>query len=75
MNQRYRKVMRLRSRHHRRGHTPWCSCPEMLQAMYLAINRRLRRDPLHVTRVSPTAWAFIHDENPDYAHEDEDEDE
>lgn len=41
MNERYRKQMRLKSRHHRRGHTPFCNCPEMWQALALAMRRRL----------------------------------
>lgn len=39
MNARYRKQMRLRSRHYRRGHTPWCHCPEPRQRMLLAFRR------------------------------------
>jgi hypothetical protein len=35
MNRRYRKTMRLRSRHYRRGHTPWCNCPEVWHAFWM----------------------------------------
>lgn len=31
MNKRYRKARRLRTRHYRNGHTPWCRCPEPWQ--------------------------------------------
>jgi hypothetical protein len=39
MNERYRKQRRLRSRHARRGHTPWCRCPEEITRMLLAVRR------------------------------------
>ncbi|MEV5957264.1 hypothetical protein AB0M11_26445 [Streptomyces sp. NPDC051987] len=39
MNARYRKQMRLRSRHARRGHTPWCRCPEPQQRALIAFRR------------------------------------
>lgn len=41
MNKRYRKQMRLKSRHQRRGHTPFCRCPELWQALALALKRRM----------------------------------
>lgn len=39
MNPRYRKQRRLRSRHTRRGHTPWCQCPEYWDRLVLALRR------------------------------------
>ncbi|WP_432112794.1 hypothetical protein [Streptomyces sp. S1] len=44
MNARYRKAMRLKSRHARRGHTPWCRCPELWQGFALALQRKCRED-------------------------------
>lgn len=61
----YRKARRLQTRHARRGHAPWCFCPEVRQAMSLAIKRRQRRDPLHLTRVRVDTWLFLHGEDPD----------
>lgn len=40
MNSRYRKQVRLRSRHARRGHKPWCNCPERYDRLLLALRRR-----------------------------------
>ena len=39
MNPRYRKQMRLRSRHARRGHTSRCNCPEVWQRTLLRFRR------------------------------------
>lgn len=39
MNPHYRKAMRLRSRHARRGHTSWCNCPEAWQRTLLVFRR------------------------------------
>lgn len=39
MNARYRKARRLKSRHHRRGHTPWCQCPELWQSFAISLQR------------------------------------
>lgn len=39
MNARYRKRQRLRSRHARRGHKPWCNCPEQWARTFRALNR------------------------------------
>lgn len=41
MNKRYRKVMRLKSRHYRRGHQWYCVCPEAVQSMMLAMKKRI----------------------------------
>lgn len=43
MNERYRKQMRLRSRHSRRGHAPWCRCPEEITRILLFIGRHFGR--------------------------------
>lgn len=56
MNPRYRKQTRLRSRHHRRGHTPWCRCWEPLQRLVIAVRRRLdsgRPLPTRTVRIKP----------------------
>jgi hypothetical protein len=34
------KARRLKRRHHKRGHTPWCSCPEMITTLLLLLRRR-----------------------------------
>lgn len=39
MNKRYRKQMRLKSRHYRQGHTPFCKCWEVWQSFGLALKR------------------------------------
>lgn len=43
MNARYRKQMRLKSRHARRGHTARCVCPEEVERLRLFICRRFGR--------------------------------
>lgn len=55
MNARYRKAMRLKSRHRRRGHTPWCQCLEMRQALAIGLGRLFASgQPLaHRTVISP----------------------
>lgn len=45
MNARYRKQMRLRSRHAMRGHTPWCHCLEIRQGIHLALIKWMQEDP------------------------------
>lgn len=65
MNQRYRKVMRLRSRHARRGHTPWCNCPEMWQALRQSIQRRMRKDPLFLAKMTASTRKFVQNLNLD----------
>lgn len=40
MNKRYRKVMRLRSRHYRQGHSLFCRCWEPWQNFGLALKKR-----------------------------------
>lgn len=41
MNKRYRKQMRLKSRHYRQGHGQFCKCWELWQSFGLALKRRL----------------------------------
>lgn len=41
MNKRYRKQMRLKSRHYRQGHGQFCKCWELWQGFGLALKRRL----------------------------------
>lgn len=52
MNKKYRKQMRLKSRHHRRGHSfQFCKCPELWQNIMLALERHVRLNgPLKVKR-------------------------
>lgn len=52
MNKRYRKQMRLRSRHYRQGHTQFCKCWEFWQKGVLAIKRHMESGkPLPVRKV------------------------
>lgn len=52
MNKRYRKVMRLRSRHYRQGHHQFCKCWELWQNFGLALKRRIESgEPLTRRRV------------------------
>lgn len=52
MNKRYRKQMRLRSRHYRQGHNQFCKCWELWQNFGLALKRRLESgEPLPRRRV------------------------
>lgn len=54
MNKRYRKQMRLKSGHYRRGHNQFCKCRELWQSVGLALKRRMESgDPLPVRRVRP----------------------
>ncbi len=52
MNKRYRKAMRLKSRHYRQGHNQFCKCWELWQNFGLALKRRLESgEPLPRRRV------------------------
>lgn len=52
MNTRYRKQMRLRSRHYRQGHTQFCKCWEQWQNFGLALKRwKESGKPLPVRKV------------------------
>lgn len=52
MNGRYRKQMRLRSRHYRQGHHQFCKCWELWQNFGLALKRRFESgEPLPVRRI------------------------
>lgn len=52
MNERYRKQMRLKSRHYRQGHTQFCKCREFWQKGLLAIKKRMESgEPLPVRRL------------------------
>ncbi len=52
VNRRYRKQMRLRSQHYRRGHTPFCKCWEPWQMLGIRLKRRIDSGvPLPVRKV------------------------
>jgi hypothetical protein len=52
MNARYRKQMRLKSRHYRQGHNQFCKCWELWQNFGLALKRRIESgQPLPRRRV------------------------
>lgn len=52
MNERYRKQMRLKSRHYRQGHHQFCKCFELWQKVGLAIKKYLDSGkPMPVLRV------------------------
>ncbi len=52
VNKRYRKQMRLKSRHYRQGHNRFCKCWELWQNFALAIKRRMESgEPLPRRRV------------------------
>lgn len=63
----YYKAMRLKSRHARQRHTPWCNCPEMWQALTIGIKRAVQRGPLpaHVRVIRRDMLRFTHGLNPD----------
>lgn len=52
VNERYRKQMRLRSRHFRKGHTPFCKCREPWQMVGIKLRRQIESgEPLPVRKI------------------------
>lgn len=52
VNDRYRKRMRLTSRHFRKGHTPFCKCREPWQMVGIKLRRQIESgEPLPVRKV------------------------